>query len=224
MEIGIISEGFTDQIVLENILIGFFDDKNLPVNYLQPLPNTTGNWDKVFKYCQSDDFKQALQYNDLLIVQIDSDFMQHGEVSENYRIDLQGLSPIEIVAAMSQKLVELIGTDFYISNENRIVFAVSVDSIECWLLPIYYRNQSKKAAKTSGCLDTLNKVLLQQEGFSIDAKKADYYQKVSKHFQKQKDLLTYSSKNPSFEAFITNLKNTTQPPQKSNKNTKKNSN
>lgn len=210
MEIGIISEGFTDQIVLENILIGFFDNKNLPVNYLQPLPNTTGNWDKVYKYCQSDDFKQALQYNDLLIVQIDTDFMQRAEVSENYRIALQGLSTIDIVTAMTQQLVQLIGNDFYLNNKNRIVFAICVDCIECWLLPIYYPSLPKIAAKTSGCLDTLNKVLPQQEGFSIDAKKANYYQKVSKYFQKQKNLLTYSGKNPSFEAFITNLKNATE--------------
>ena len=205
MQIGIISEGFTDQIVLESILIGFFGDKDLPVNYVQPLPNTTGNWDKVFKYCQSEEFKQVLAFNDLLIVQLDTDFMQQGEVSSNYKVELNGLSTEQIVHAMTNKLVELIGVDFYASHKNQIVFAIAVDAIECWFLPIYYNTQPKKAAKTSGCLDTLNKVLPQKEGFFIAAKEAHYYQTISKHFQKQKDLQKYSTKNPSFDIFITQL-------------------
>ena len=205
MQIGIISEGFTDQIVLESILIGFFGDKDLPVNPLQPLPNTTGNWDKVFKYCESEDFKGALPYNDLLIVQLDTDFMQQGEVSSTYKVELNGLSTEQIVHAMTNKLIELIGVDFYEKHKNQIVFAIAVDAIECWFLPIYYDTQPKKATKTSGCLDTLNKVLPQKEGFFIAAKEAHYYQTISKHFQKQKDLQKYSARNPSFDIFITQL-------------------
>ncbi|MBP6664415.1 MAG: hypothetical protein KA168_03900 [Chitinophagales bacterium] len=205
MQIGIISEGFTDQIVLESILIGFFGDKDLPVNPLQPLPNTTGNWDKVFKYCESEDFKGALPYNDLLIVQLDTDFMQQGEVSSTYKVELNGLSTEQIVHAMTNKLIELIGVDFYEKHKNQIVFAIAVDAIECWFLPIYYDTQPKKATKTSGCLDTLNKVLPQKEGFFIAAKEAHYYQTISKHFQKQKKLQKYSAKNPSFDIFISQL-------------------
>lgn len=78
MDFGIISEGPTDQIVLESILFGYFEDKGLPVTMLQPKPGDAGNWDKVFKYCASNDFREALTsaYSvDYLIVHIESDFM-----------------------------------------------------------------------------------------------------------------------------------------------------
>ena len=65
--------------------------------------------DKVFKYCESEDFKGALPYNDLLIVQLDTDFMQQGEVSSTYKVELNGLSTEQIVHAMTNKLIELIG-------------------------------------------------------------------------------------------------------------------
>lgn len=53
----IISEGATDQGVIKNILAGFTGDKNLQQNALQPKEGEPGNWDKVFKYCASDEFK-----------------------------------------------------------------------------------------------------------------------------------------------------------------------
>ena len=46
---GIISEGITDQVVLENILYGWTGNKNLSITRLQPKNNESGNWDKVFK-------------------------------------------------------------------------------------------------------------------------------------------------------------------------------
>lgn len=54
---GIISEGPTDQIVIENILYGWTADNDLLVTPLQPKEGESGNWDKVFKYCKSVDFK-----------------------------------------------------------------------------------------------------------------------------------------------------------------------
>jgi len=55
----IISEGVTDQVVLEHILWGWTGDKNLAITRLQPQKNEAGGWDKVFKYCKSDDFQKT---------------------------------------------------------------------------------------------------------------------------------------------------------------------
>ena len=152
MDFGIISEGPTDQIVLESILFGFFEDKNLPVTPLQPKPGESGNWDKVFKYCASKDFEGALTSDyrvDFLIVQMDIDFMRRQEVPEVYRFDTSNLSPEEVATAMRAKLIETIGTELYQQHAHRIIFAIAVDSIECWFLPIYFHNKPKKAAKTT---------------------------------------------------------------------------
>jgi hypothetical protein len=66
---GLITEGITDQIIIENILTGFFN-KELEFNQLQPLRDETdqyratnyGGWCKVVEYCANDEFKQAFQF------------------------------------------------------------------------------------------------------------------------------------------------------------------
>ena len=40
-EFGLVTEGISDQIVLENLLFGFFNNKNIPIEPLQPLRDTT---------------------------------------------------------------------------------------------------------------------------------------------------------------------------------------
>lgn len=78
---GLISEGITDQIVIENILIGLLNDDDFSVDPLQPARDATdedlatshGNWHKVFEYCQTQRFKDAVLNMDYVIIQIDAD-------------------------------------------------------------------------------------------------------------------------------------------------------
>lgn len=200
---GIISEGVTDQVVLDHILWAFTGDKDLDIRPLQPKPNETGNWDKVFSYCQSDDFKGAFGFCDFVIIQIDTDFMHIGEVPERYKMNLNELSVEEIVTCFREKLIALIGIDFYKMYENQIIFAIAVNEIECWLLPIYFPTQKKKAAKIVNCIETLNQVLPQKEGFYLKDKKIDYYEIMSKHFKHH--LSTCVKQNTSLRLFIEDM-------------------
>lgn len=202
---GLITEGVTDQIVIKNILIGWTGNKNLFVGILQPKENEPGNWDKVFKYCQSNDFKGAFGFYDFVIIQIDTDFMTSDGVNENIRININHLSVEEIVEEFKSKLIELIGLHFYENYKNQIIFAISVHEIECWLLPVYFQNNNKKAAKTKNCIGTLNTVLIQKEGFYIDEKRIEYYEKMSSYFRKKKELKKYYPKNLSFKIFVEDL-------------------
>lgn len=202
---GIVSEGVTDFAVLENILFGITGNKDLEINPLQPKPSEAGNWDKVFKYCQSSDFKAAFAYCDFVIIQIDTDFMHTGEVPAAYKIDLHNLSVEEIIRAFQEKFISLISNDFYQEYQNQVIFAISVNEIECWLLPIYFENQKQKAEKVSNCIKTLNEVLPQKEGFYIHEKKVNQYEKMSKPFRKLKDLQRFAAKNPSFALFLNEI-------------------
>ncbi len=62
---GLIAEGPTDHAVLENILVGYFNDPDLIVRPLQPLLDSTdasqrqGGWTQVVAYCQSSLFQGA---------------------------------------------------------------------------------------------------------------------------------------------------------------------
>ena len=61
----LVTEGLTDQIILEQILFGFFDDPDIVINPLQPLRDETdsnrvvtpGNWHQVLEYCASTEFR-----------------------------------------------------------------------------------------------------------------------------------------------------------------------
>jgi hypothetical protein len=209
--IGIISEGITDQIVIENILIGLLRDDDLSIDPLQPsrdatdedLATSAGNWDKVFEYCESSRFRYAVLNTDFVIVQIDADIFKTKEISEKYRLHFAtDISVEDCVLQIQNMLIELIGRDFYTSYSSKIIFAISIDSIECWLLPIYFQNKPQQASKTINCLNTLNQALSKQENYVIDKKKPQYYRKASKPYLKHKDFERLYPMNPSLKIFV----------------------
>jgi len=177
------------------------------VRDLQPKPEESGGWSEVFKYCESEDFKDAFSANDFIVIQIDTDFMSGDSVGEKYRINnIKDLDVKETVEAFREKIVELIGEDFYEKCSHRIVFAIAVDLIECWLLPAYLRNKKTTASKTTGCIGALNQVF-KKEGFTIDpkAKGQTDYTKLAKNFRKKKDIKKYAIQQESFGLFLENL-------------------
>jgi hypothetical protein len=220
-QFGLIGEGITDQNIIEKILISYFSNPDLLVTYLQPLRDetnsnlatTSGNWDKVFEYCGSDVFKDSFQRLDYLVIQIDSDVFSSGEVPAKYRNKLLSSDDCEtVIEKVKGFLIESIGEEFYTEFEEKIIFAIAVDSIECWLLPLYYSNKPAKAGKISGCLNTLNQVLPQQEGFYIDSKNPKYYQKIARKIIKmnKREFGNYATLNPSLQVFVSSLAHITE--------------
>ncbi len=214
LTISIIAEGPTDYVVLTHVLTSFTEDKNILFTPLQPKRADdgewgSGNWDKVFKYCSSDDFKKALiDTHNFVVIQIDSDWLLGDSVPKEYRVDgIAQMNPLEVVSVIRDLLISQIGLDFYNKYHNRIVFAIAVDSIECWFLSIYFPKGNVKAAKHTNCIDTLNKPLYKKEGFYIDAKDLKVYREICKNFKKKDDLLNYSKPNDSFRVFIEELAN-----------------
>ncbi len=153
VKFGFITEGLTDQIVIEYILSGYFDTDDLDINELQPIRDETdknrsenyGGWTLVFEYCKSDRFKQAFQFNDYIIIQIDTDVCEekHYDVSKRNE-DGKELEPVDLIHNVREKFKkELIGEEFFNNNKEKIIFAISVHSIECWLLPLYFTDNRK---------------------------------------------------------------------------------
>lgn len=138
-----------------------------------------------------------------MIIQIDTD------VSEEINYDIpkrdengEELTPAELIEKVKEKFKGLIGEDFYIKYNHRIIFAMAVHSIECWLLPLYY--QDKRKEKITNCLNTLNQEVGKRENFTIDAnnKNPQYYRKVYRQYCKQKVLMKFYQENPSLKIFI----------------------
>ena len=205
---GLITEGLTDQIVIENILAGFFNSPNIEVTPLQLKRNKdnqnkfqSGGWTLVFDYCHSKKFQESFRFLDYIIIQIDTD------VSEDYNIAHQHedgeFTPQQLIEKVIEKFRDAIGEDFYNTNQQKILFAISVHSLECWLLPLYYTDK-KKQAKVKNCLDTLNLQLAKKHKFTIDpnAKNPEYYREFSKQYSKHKVLMKHYKDNPSLKNFI----------------------
>ena len=96
---------------------------------------------------------------------------------------------------------------FCAANIHRILFAVAVDSIECWLLPLLHANN--KAEKTTGGLDAVNHELRRrgQKGLSgADGTKFPRaYDAASSDYQKRKVLVKHRDRNPSLKLFVDQL-------------------
>jgi len=209
---GFITEGVTDQIIIENILNGFFDSDDIDIYELQPLRDETdknrvetyGGWTLVFEYCKSTKFREALTFFDYIIIQIDTDVSEeiHYQISKR---DHEGkeLKPVDLIEKVKNKFRnEIIGNDLFTKFEKKIIFAISVHSIECWLLPLYYSDNRK--GKITNCLRALNEVLNRREGFTIDlkSKNSRYYEKIAKQLLKHKTLMNIYKHNPSLKIFI----------------------
>ena len=208
---GLVTEGITDQEIISNILFGYFNNPDLVIKELQPIRDETdrnkainfGGWGNLIEYCRSDIFKHSFQNVDYIIIQIDTD------VCEDYKISKKengkDLSPEQLIERVAELFIEIIGDNFFDQYKQKIIFAISVHSIECWLLPIYYSDNKKQ--KIENCLGTLNNALVKKEGFTIDKnnKVLDYYREISDCFSKRKNLAKYYPQNPSFAIFINKL-------------------
>ncbi len=209
---GLIAEGPTDHAVLENILVGYFDDDDLTqyIRPLQPLRDATdaveskGGWTRVLDYCRSTLFRDAFDENDYLVVQIDTDRL----FEKPFELDIS-LPVDELVVQVIMKFENLMqgsfGQEFFEKFHSKILFAVAVNEIECWLLPLFYSDNN--AAATSSCLDRLNRQLRKNNEKPVE-KKHNRYDRLSRPFCKRKKLVEASSRNPSFKIFMDRLRST----------------
>lgn len=162
---GIVAEGITDQVVIENILSGYFggDGEEPIVAYVQPLNDATakksapppGGWDQVFKFFHAGEHRKALQTYDYLVVQVDTDVSEQKGYDVPHRDGGRELTAAELVARVAAKIKDIIGAEFLALYGSRFLFAIAVDGIECWLMPLLY--EDKRAEKTTGCLNAANK-------------------------------------------------------------------
>lgn len=210
-EFAIVSEGITDYAVLKNILFGWFKGQNAePIfNQFQPDPTAAGesswqqfgSWENVFKFLEEKKHRDALDFSEFLIVQIDTDQSEHENFGVSQREGVKQLEPPALVAKVAKKLQEIIGPEDLAFYGERIIFAICVNAIECWLLPLWDKS---KAAKCEGCLEAVDRALVRKNEAPLN-KDPDRYRSASKEYAKRKVLLTEGSKNPSLKIFLNEL-------------------
>ncbi len=202
---GLACEGITDQIVLENILCGFYkdyDDLDDEIIAFEPLRDATGKkqeensggWTRLLTYLSESRFQDDVLNSEYTIIQLDTDISDR----EDFDVLKGTLTTEELIVKVIEKLVERIDTVFYEENGEKIIFAISVHSLECWILPLY---KDLKKEKIMGCFETL-----QRESKKIKVvKEYNVYDKLTRDFTKYKDLMPIVAKNSSFKIFVNSL-------------------
>ena len=211
LRFAIIAEGPTDQTVIENILLGYFENQeNEPaINYIQPprpLSETPAGWGHVFKSLERREYEGALQYNDCLVIHIDTDVQEEPGFDVPRRDGGKDLDLSERVKRVIVRLRLEIDDHFATTNAHRILFAIAVDTIECWLLPLLYGD--RKAAKTTGCLESANRALRSANQNALSAGENKFiqaYEKASSNYRRRKTLIEHRARNPSLELFVKQL-------------------
>ncbi len=208
MTFGLITEGPTDQVVLRYLLAKYFSNPDIDTRPVQPNVDSTdgstyfGGWVKVLEYCKSADMVAVLQANNFIIIQIDTDCCEEYGVQK--REGGENITDDEIVEKTKAVIIEKIGAEIYAEYSPKIIFAISHDSIECWLLPLYYNDNRR--TKTANCCETLNQELI-KKGFTVDCnnKKEKYYHKICKEIKNKAQIENISLHNSSFKQFIHRL-------------------
>ncbi len=210
-EFSIVTEGVTDYAVLKNILNGWFRDQGAePVlNAVQPDPNATGdslgqvfgNWENVIQFLVAKKHRDALEYSEFLIIQLDTDQSEHVNFGVSQRENNTQLEPLAMVEKVADKLRETIGPEDISFYGDRIIFAICVREIECWLRPLW---DTTKAAKCEGCTKAVNHGLSKANQAPLN-KDPRRYEAASKEYSKRKVLLAEGRKSPSLKIFIEEL-------------------
>jgi hypothetical protein len=199
---GLITEGTTDQAMIKAILIGYFGEDNISITPLNPDSKKLGGWGQVFKYCHSPDFQESFDANDYVIIHIDTDISLQYKIAQ---IDQDGnsLSPNQLIENVKNKFKSLLDPEFYQRYGERIIFAIAVHSIECWLLPLYCEDAEK--SEIDNCSARLEKTIIEKSILTRFVKKSKCYQRIALPYATKETLLENYSLNPSFKIFIEEL-------------------
>lgn len=210
MLFGLACEGITDQITLENILCGYFENPDLSedITALQPPFDETdqkqgdGGWPLLLKYLASTRFRDDVLNTEFVVLQIDSDIADKLGIphKDNNGNDL--LAEIIITQLKAQLIASInIGaSQFYETHAPKILFAICVHSLECWLVA-HHAEQSA----IHDCFEVLKAVIA--PNVVRVTKKPKNYNKLSEPFLARANIDAATEKAPSFRVFIQSLDN-----------------
>ncbi|ASF46843.1 hypothetical protein [Methylovulum psychrotolerans] len=216
MLFGLACEGVTDQITLENILCGYFGiaDLDQEITRLQPpFDETTqkqkadglgGGWTALLQhYLNSQRFRDDVLNTRFIVIQVDTD------VSERRGFDVpqtdthqQPLSPEQLINQVIIKLTAIINSGeagFYEQHADKIIFSISVHSLECWLFA-HHKPAPLAHTELSGCYDALKAIEPR-----LSKNYRCYNNLSSQIFRNRPAIQSVAAKDPSFRVFIRSL-------------------
>lgn len=208
LKIGIIAEGITDYWVLKHIIERMLKDKDPNVISLQPKvingkQDGFGGWGNVFTYIEKEeyiiDLAQTEEF-DYIVVQIDTD------VADQYGVD-NSIAVDQLYEDVVKKILDSVHEKF---DKSKLIFAICINSLECWLIPFVTTNQIDCKA-IDNCVNKVNKHIKAKYGTIDKDQKGkaieQYYSILSQKEAKKPAIIeSYSKYNYGFAKFIDSLK------------------
>lgn len=213
----LITEGITDQIMIEYILNGLIEDE-VHINPIHPPRGASddckvekgkfSNWESVIQFLKSQEILTAIQNknNDFIAIQIDTDMGEH----KNFGLDLHNenrkYKPIlTIVEECIGKLKSSLHPEFPPSELERLLFAIPVLSTECWILSLHHFINNNKGYHhnndtITNCEDDLTQFLERQN--SSFEKKCEVFRVLCKDFRKRKNIEAVAQRTPCLQHFV----------------------
>ena len=173
--IALVCEGVSESKILTYIINRYLYG-DVVVNSIQPSLTTAhglekqaseGGWLQVLNHCSDDMLKDIMAANDYLVIQIDTDTCNQKHYDVNpYNEDNQKITDDVLYERVCARLKRDVSPEIWDKYSGRVFFAVCINETECWLLPLYYENETKKRCATTNCIFILNQ-RLQNEGIGI---------------------------------------------------------
>ncbi len=215
MRFALITEGASEHRVIKHLIAKYFKDLDPEINQIQPKvvndkQAAIGGWNEVLKYCEREELKDIFVENDFLIIQIDTDQSQNRAFNISH-LDSAGKvkSDKNLYTDVTLKLQLLIKPDIFEQYKERILFAICIHSIECWLLPICYNDNHRMT--TNNCINSLNIALSKQNKLRISPSGKNTpngikaYTQILSNLKRKSDIINVSKFNFGFNEFIKSL-------------------
>ena len=209
MRIALITEGISEYRVLKHLLAKYFKGFDPEINQIQPKltgekQDGIGGWAKVLEYCVRKDIRDILIENEYLVIQIDTDQSANSPFDISHSTGSTKKAEAALYTEVEKKLQALIQPEILEAFSERIIFAVSIHTVECWLLTIF------KKSGTTNCLEALNPILVKEKLPKIQAEKNSNqsriaYETILRRWTKRKEIEQSASHNLSLKLFVSRL-------------------
>ncbi len=215
MRISLATEGKSEHWIIRHLIEKYLKGTEVFFRQVQPqifddTQDSIGGWLEIIKFCaRTDDIRSALVDTDYLIIQIDTDESQNirfgvshtkqGNVTKTYE---------ELYEEVVEKLKSLINPEILEEYGDKIVFAICIHTIECWLLSIYLTNSHK--SDTRNCLATLNTELRRKNLDVVPPKKQKEkrkiaYESILRNWRQRQEIKKSAKHNIGFKKFVDSL-------------------
>jgi hypothetical protein len=165
----------------------------------------------VLQYLRTKQYQKALLHHRFLIVQVDTDVAE--DVGFDVpRQDRNGPIPIDqFIRNVVERLRSEINEEDRTLYGDRFIFAIGVEQLECWLLPLWFAgakaNQTVNCTERLGRCNQLRNELTRHNFKWIQRKPKEHlsYDLASRGYRKRAVLMEQGAKNPSLRVFLEEL-------------------